>query len=287
MKKELDSTVLGHIFKTEFFKRQRLLDDFHLKLENPEYWLWLSHIYLEWLNQKTYIKVVPKKIHQIWLGSSLPKKYVEFQKSWQNLNPDYEYRLWTDKDITELNLINSEQYLASDNFGVKSDLARYEILYRFGGIYVDTDFECLKPINDQFLSRSFLAGQVFSYAPQLNNAIIFAAPKDKFLKLIIENIPSHPDRKLSAIETLDYCGATFLSRLLWKYRQMLSSGTVILPSQYFYSWPNYRRADTQQKYNFITNDSVAIHHWEVSWAKKSLKNRVMNKLANLIGKRIK
>lgn len=271
---EHQSSVLGQLFSTDFFRKQRLLDDFHVKYEGLDYWMWLTGLYSDWLNQPSYAQIVPKLIHQIWLGSSFPKKYIDYQKSWQSKNPDYGYMLWTDNDIKKLNLYNSQQYQASSNLGVKSDIARYEILYKYGGIYVDTDFECLRPFDNQFLSRSFLAGQLFSYSPQLANGLIIAEPKSKFLKIIIESLPQYPG-DMSPMEVLRYCGPFYISELLWKHHLQLDN-ILVLPSQYFYPWPNYERHRAGQRYDWVSEESAAIHHWESSWMKKRTNNKMLD-----------
>jgi inositol phosphorylceramide mannosyltransferase catalytic subunit len=271
---------LKNILSTRFFKKQRLLDDFHIKHENVEYWTWLSDLYENWLNQKAFKQIVPKKIHQIWLGSRLPKKYTAYQKSWQHCNPDFEYKLWSEKDILKIGLHNEKQYVLSKNYGVKSDIARYEILYRFGGIYADTDFECLKPFDDRYLSRSFVAGQVFSHSPQLANGLMIAASRDKFLELIIKSIPDHPG-EIAPLEVLDYCGSFFISRLLWQNRKWFDD-VLILPSQYFYPWPNYKIHNPNQRYQCVTEDSMAIHHWEMSWMQSSLRKRIAGVLRKIL-----
>lgn len=44
---------------------------------------------------------IPKKIHQIWLGSPLPEKFARLAATWKQHHPDWEYmQLWTDQDIT-------------------------------------------------------------------------------------------------------------------------------------------------------------------------------------------
>jgi len=65
-------------------------------------------------------------------------------RSWKEYNPEWEHIFWDEDMIYELNLVNKEAYDAKDNPGFRSDIARYEILNRFGGMYVDTDFECKK-----------------------------------------------------------------------------------------------------------------------------------------------
>ena len=85
--------------------------------------------------------VIPKKIHQVWLGGDLPDKYKRLTESWIKYHPDWEYKLWTDSDAAELELINREAFDSMKNLGMKSDLLRVEILNKFGGLYVDVDFD--------------------------------------------------------------------------------------------------------------------------------------------------
>ena len=41
---------------------------------------------------------------------------------------------------------NKEAFLSAYNYGMKSDILRYEILHSFGGVYIDTDYECVMNI---------------------------------------------------------------------------------------------------------------------------------------------
>ena len=101
---------------------------------------------------------IPKIIHQIWLGSPFPQEYKKYQESWQKHHPDWEYKLWTDAEVADLDLINRDLYDASLNYGEKSDILRYELLYRYGGMYADTDFESLKPLDTLHYSYDFYIG---------------------------------------------------------------------------------------------------------------------------------
>ena len=75
--------------------------------------------------------------------------------SWKQFNNDFEYILWDEASIIQLGLKNMYAFQQTKNLGAKSDIARYEILNKFGGVYVDTDFECLAPLNKNFLKTSF------------------------------------------------------------------------------------------------------------------------------------
>jgi hypothetical protein len=82
--------------------------------------------------------VIPRIIHQLWIG---PRPLPKFTASWQRYADLYrwEYRLWREKEIDELNLKWRECYDATDSLHIRSDIARIEILSRFGGFYFDCD----------------------------------------------------------------------------------------------------------------------------------------------------
>jgi len=109
-------------------------------------WGMLRELYEKnFMYNKDFTTKLPKKIHQIWLGSPLPDKYREYTDSWKRFNPEWEYKLWTDGD--DVDIPRRDLFDSIRNPGQKSDFLRYHILNQFGGLYVDTDFECLKPFD--------------------------------------------------------------------------------------------------------------------------------------------
>ena len=123
--------------------------------------------YYEELNNDISLKKDPKKIHQIWIGpKKIPSRYLNWGKSWIKNNPQWEYKLWTNREINQLSMINSSLYDSTKNIGFKSDIARYEILYKYGGIYIDTDFECIKEIPNNLRYFDFVACLGFDYTLQ-------------------------------------------------------------------------------------------------------------------------
>ena len=71
---------------------------------------------------------------------------------------------------------------------------RYEILYNYGGIYIDIDFECIRAIPEEFLKQSFFACMAFDYKPVVNNAFLMSEPKSKLLSEIIRGC-SYPENE--------------------------------------------------------------------------------------------
>lgn len=104
---------------------------------------------------------IPLIVHFIWLGPRpFPPQSVENVRTWIKHHPGWKIKFWTDRDREppcegmEKVLVKNfhffklgKCYEESQNWGEKSDLLRYEILYQQGGVYVDHDANCLKPFN--------------------------------------------------------------------------------------------------------------------------------------------
>lgn len=84
---------------------------------------------------------IPKIIHQIWLGpNKLPSIWIDsWRKDYIKQYPDWEYKLWREEDINQITMINREFYDKEKHYNGKSDIARYEILNQFGGLFIDAD----------------------------------------------------------------------------------------------------------------------------------------------------
>lgn len=95
--------------------------------------------------------MIPRIIHQTWKDRDVPARFEEAQTSWQDAHPDWEYRFWTDQDLADL--VNERApelaplYAAYPENIQRVDAARYVILREFGGLYVDLDTHCLKPVD--------------------------------------------------------------------------------------------------------------------------------------------
>lgn len=143
---------------------------------------------------------VPKKIHFVWIGKEIPENYQANIITFVELNPLYEVILWTEiisidvienlpgvivkdifKEISEYTV--KDLFDKEDNMGAKADIIRYEILYRNGGVYYDTDSICVKPLND-VLTHSFVSSRVDEYH-NVNNSV-FGFPKgSRFLEFVL------------------------------------------------------------------------------------------------------
>lgn len=146
--------------------------------------------------------MIPKLVHQIWIG---PKKRPdiwmdsvrEFCKSC-----GYEYVLWDDQKVSEMQMINKSFYDAETTYNGKSDILRYEILYQNGGIYIDADSFIVKPFQLDMLIKRFDrdAGFGFEIDGQLAcGGVSLAIKESQFMKKCIEEIPRRDMSKMAWI----------------------------------------------------------------------------------------
>lgn len=88
--------------------------------------------------------IIPKIIHQIWLGPyKLPKEFMNYSKEWQDLHPNWQYKLWQEEDLDSLYFPDRDLYDKASSYQEKAEILKYTILKQFGGLYVDVDY---KPI---------------------------------------------------------------------------------------------------------------------------------------------
>ena len=95
------------------------------------------------------IEVIPKTIHYFWFGGKeLPPLEQKCVDSWKRVCPDYEIIRWDESNYD----ISCNQYMMEayqeKKWGFVPDYARLDVVYRYGGIYLDTDVEVLRPLDD-------------------------------------------------------------------------------------------------------------------------------------------
>jgi len=214
-----------------------------------------------------YDSKIPKIFHQIWLGNTkLPRDLKKLSESWLQYNPDFQYVLWTDSDVAKLPLINREIFTSLANLGARSDILRYEILYSYGGIYIDTDFECIRKLDDKLLAPSFLGCIQYCETPQIGNAILMAERYSPVVRRIIDSCTLPQEESVQNI--IDCTGPNMVTKSVFENFTLNPLNILLLPSDYFYPWPSFLRDLKLDPHTFATSNSYGIHHWHTSWIKK-------------------
>jgi len=155
---------------------------------------------------------IPKILHFIWLGpNELLPKYIKCIETWQIIHSNWTLKLWTDENIKDLNFDNRDIFDKADNYGMKSDILRYEILYREGGIYIDIDYECLQSIENIINNCTFFAGLSSTLTLEISNGIIGSIPGHPLLQMLLSSIKTLQIENITTNQLLKSQVSSFLS----------------------------------------------------------------------------
>jgi mannosyltransferase OCH1-like enzyme len=228
-----------------------------------------------------------------------------WQQSWFEKNPAYSYTLWDDNDNRKFISENFPHFLPIyDGYDVnikRVDAIRYFYLLKYGGIYADLDFICLKPFDEvNKIEADVVLGQLGNMDNNQNelhsipNAIMIAKENSDFflfITLVLQNIGNNP-----ALSPEVATGPIFLQLCVHYYKtkigereaQMIYGKNIfegmnekvkfdsiigLTPPEIFYpiNWDN--KEHNKYRENFFTNkeletffpDSYAVTYWMHSW----------------------
>jgi mannosyltransferase OCH1-like enzyme len=195
--------------------------------------------------------VIPRILHQVWVGANqMPEEFVGYRESWRRHHPDWEMHLWTEESLPG-DLVRPEVYERLRSPAERSDIIRLEVLHRFGGVYVDTDVECLRPI-DPLLEEGvdFFVGEVKG---KVENAVIGAAPGHPVLERALREL--QPVTEYGADPTRG-TGPWFLTALLREYPEV-----KIHPQGVFSPMTDAEREHAYAVHHYVSSWKTA-EHWE-------------------------
>ena len=170
-------------------------------------------------------------------------------RTWADHNPGWASRLWRDKDIPPLR--NQAAYDGARSWAQKADVARYEILLDHGGVYLDTDVECVRPLTPILEGIDAFAG--WENDDLMGNAILGCVPGHGWMQAVVDALA---DAVNAHWLTLDQTGPAFLTSVTRG-----RDDVAVFPPVRFYPWGSTEAPAAQ-----VPEATVAIHHWNRSWA---------------------
>lgn len=205
----------------------------------------------DYADDRDKITEVPKFLHFLWIFQPITEKYLDAISGFEKNNPNFEIFFWSDNaslpkvqnrsswnirhvdslELTIPEVIESESEDTSGWgwIGAKSDLLSYEIIYQFGGIYLDLDSQSLKPFGSYFLN-SFVCYDVGWNT--LVHSVFGMPPGSKFLQFALESARfNYKDEEFRRrIVYLRY-GPSFLGKMFFEFNDdrinIIDSGYLI------------------------------------------------------------
>lgn len=213
--------------------------------------------------------MIPKTIYYTWFGGNeLPSSVKMNIESWARTNPDYRI---VQVDETRTDLFNYSDYTFSKEayeagkWAFVSDIARLHLIYEHGGIYLDTDVELFKSL-DNFLHFSEVWSRENRHT--IASGLFFAAEKNSVnIKKILE---IYTEKKFEIDKLKELSTVSIISKYFWEQGLTLDNkevsmidNTAILPTNYFAPIHYWGGGE-------INNSSFAVHKYDASWLNKGL-----------------
>lgn len=222
--------------------------------------------------------MIPKIIHYCWFGpKKMPELAIKCIESWKRNCPDYEIIKWNEEnfDIGVCNYVR-EAY-ESGKYAFVSDFLRLYVLVNYGGIYMDTDVEVIKPI-DQFLQEKAFSG--FESKTDIPTGII-GAEKDfpLFVELLNEYYLKHFVKENGQLDLIPNVVA--ITNLCEKYGLVRNNtkqniyGFTLYPKNFFCP-KDWSTNDID-----ITENTYTIHHFSGSWVKRVSEQLLESKIEEI------
>lgn len=180
----------------------------------------------------------------------------------KNLNAASEIRIWHDDETEDDFLL--KDYLHKANCGAqRADLLRLDIIYKYGGIYLDSDMLSVKALDDLYELSVFFCSE---NGRDLSNGAFGATKNHPLIKTLISYlIENEPDWTLPPNETTG--PRLFTNALKWN-REI-----YLLPRDTFYPYIG------KENISPPLPSTVAIHLWAGSWIKEESENKSDLRLA--------
>ena len=226
--------------------------------------------------------MIPKIIHYCWFGGNpLPELAEKCIESWKKYCPDYEIKRWDESNFD----INCYEYVKeayeAKKWAFVSDVARIYALVNFGGIYMDTDVEVIKPIDGLL---KYKAVSEFESDKKIPTGLMACEKDNVLFKELLEeynsihfiledgslNLKTVCERETDILKLYGLKGNGCMQNVC---------GTTVFPKDYF-SPKDY----VTQKVH-ITERTYSIHHYAYSWQgeKENISSKIYRCLYKIFG----
>lgn len=206
--------------------------------------------------------MIPKTIHYCWFGMrEKSKKINKCMQSWKKYCPDYEIIEWNESNIDIHENAYMEKCYQEKKYAFLSDYVRLVVLEKYGGVYLDTDVELVKSL-DELLSNEAYVG--FETKEYIATGLGFGTvAHGKMIRTMLGEYDQLLDGKS------DYIGCPILNTKALVKLGMVKDGSVqyltcctVYPIEWFNPYD-----DPTGKLN-ITKNTVSIHWYAKTWMSK-------------------
>ena len=207
-------------------------------------------------------------------------------ESFQRLHPDWEYRLHTSLEGFPYSCDSTSPFhgrlvalmASAQGFAQQSDILRLDLLLAYGGLYIDTDFQCLQSLEPlHSLPISLYCGMAHVGAVEVGNSLIACTAGHPLIRraLVDMQLEQTGAQPMQVIErtgpghwTRVVCGWLLEEEERVGSEEQREAEVVVLPPSFFYPLPNHLRGlheEAEERRLFHRAESLAVHQWACTW----------------------
>lgn len=231
--------------------------------------------------------MIQKVIHYCWFGGNeKPYEIHQYIKSWQTKCPDYKIVEWNERNFdVNISAYTKEAY-AARKWAFVTDYVRLYVLYKYGGIYMDTDVKVVKNLDPLLCYDAFSGYESTECIP---TGTLGACKGNEWIKMLLDDykyrhfiMPNGKYDFTTNVTTITRLTAEKYGLKLDGTTKLFGRNMIILPFEYLCA----KSFDTGEI--FLTNNTYTIHNFNGSWLTDNEKVRVniLKKLSHYIGKRM-
>ena len=207
--------------------------------------------------------MIPKKIHYFWFGGNeKPAKVKKCIDSWKKFCPDYEIFEWNEQNFDVNCMPYVKQAYMAKKYAFVSDVARLMMVYEHGGIYMDTDVEVIKPMDDLLEHTAYMS---FENNENINTGQGFGAQAG--IEILKEHIDVYKNVQfINQDGTFNQTPCTkYTTELLLSKGLKLDGSKQILNEITIYPEKYFNPLDSLTCRLKKTKDTYSIHWYAASW----------------------
>lgn len=208
--------------------------------------------------------MIPKIIHYCWFGGNkLPVSIKQYIETWEKYCPEFEIKEWNENNFDVTQNEYCKEAFENGKWAFVSDYVRLSVLYKYGGIYLDTDVEILKSL-ESLLENDFFMGM--ESENDISTAVIGAEKECCLIKSFLSiydnihfiDIKRNIDYTTNVDRISRFIEEEYKVKLKNKFFS-LKDKCIIYPVEYFCA----KNIHTGKI--FITKNTYTIHHFSGSW----------------------
>lgn len=213
--------------------------------------------------------MIPKVIHYCWFGRNpKPELALHCMESWKKFCSDYEVIEWNEYnfDIQSAPLYVQQAY-NEKKWAFVTDYVRLYVLFNYGGIYMDTDVEVLKPL-DVFLTHKGFSG--FEMETAIPTGIMASEKAHPLIELWMNEYNTmsfyNEDGTLNTTTNV-----TYITDYMKEYGMVFNNTLQTIQDFTFYPNDYFCPKNYMTGRLECTENTHTIHHFDGSWQTKEEK----------------